>query len=196
MTQFTMLTRRAGAVDAAVVAAVLSSFEGSCHGCGVHGHRKADCPRAAPPSGQSPPGARSALRGGGGASERAGAGRQLSSAPLFAHSNGARSARVQELVRSNPGAPPTRDRGDGGRLPPRQDSGGWVRGSAVCGDGGVAELGIALPSRWLSQGIGVLDLYAGISARTNKDLSRGAKLSLHERLTSIVEGSWHIGICA
>lgn len=52
-----------------------------------------------------------------------------------------------------------------------------------CGNAGVAELGIALPSRWLAQGIALLDVHAGIAARTDKDLSRGARLSLHERVT-------------
>lgn len=49
-----------------------------------------------------------------------------------------------------------------------------------CGDAGIAELDVAVPSRWFAQGIALLDAHAGIAARTSKDLSRGATLSLVE----------------
>lgn len=59
-----------------------------------------------------------------------------------------------------------------------------------CGDGGVAEMGMALPARWLSQGVVALDVFAGISVRSSKRLPQGASLSLVETLM-FTAGSAH-----
>ena len=55
-----------------------------------------------------------------------------------------------------------------------------IRAFCCCGKAGVADFGIVVPSRSLAKGAAMLQVRAGITALTAKDLSRGARISLVE----------------